>query len=68
MDTQLKKIRINNNTSQEKLAEVAGVSVRTLSRYENGKQIPPLDAALRIAKYYKMLVEEVFDERDYEDA
>lgn len=62
MDTKLKRIRTANNTSQEELAEIAKVSVRTLSRYENGKQIPPLDAAIRIAKYYKMLVEEVFEE------
>ena len=49
MVTVLKQLRSDNNTSQQQLADIAGVSIRTLSRYENGTQIPPVDTALRIA-------------------
>ncbi|MGN0419670.1 MAG: helix-turn-helix transcriptional regulator [Acetatifactor sp.] len=60
MVTVLKQLRSDNNTSQQQLADIAGVSIRTLSRYENGTQIPPVDTALRIAAYYNLLVEDIF--------
>ena len=60
MVTVLKQLRSDNNTSQQQLADIAGVSIRTLSRYENGTQIPPVDTALRIGAYYNLMVEDIF--------
>ncbi len=45
--------RIRNDYSQEQLAELLGVSPRTISLIENGLQHPKLFLALRIAKVLK---------------
>lgn len=60
MTSELKELRITYNTSQQELAEIAGVSTRSIIRYENGTQIPSLEAALRISNYYNMMVEDIF--------
>lgn len=60
MTSQLKELRITYHTSQEELAKIAGVSIRSINRYENGTQIPSLETAIRISNYYNLLVEEIF--------
>lgn len=46
----IKERRIELGLSQGALAEKAGVTVMSICRYENGKRIPPLDIAVKIAK------------------
>lgn len=60
MDTTLKKLRIDRNVSQQDLADLIGVSIRSLSRYENGSSLPTVDAAIKLAAYYGLSVEELF--------
>lgn len=60
MDTTLKKLRIDRNVSQQDLADLIGVSIRSLSRYENGSSLPTVDAAIKLATYYGLSVEELF--------
>lgn len=60
MTTMLKKLRLEHTVSQQELADLIGVSVRSLSRYENGTSVPPVDAAIKLAAYYRLSVEEIF--------
>lgn len=41
---QVKQLRLQRAWSQEQLAELAGVSVRTIQRIENGDRPRPRDA------------------------
>jgi transcriptional regulator with XRE-family HTH domain len=47
----LKELREARNVRPEKLAAEAGVSVRTLTNYEQGNTVPPVDVARRIAEF-----------------
>ena len=64
-NNELKRIRLEHKTSQSLLATIAGVSARSISRYENGTQMPNIEAALRIAAYYNMMVEQIFPPKEY---
>ncbi len=48
----LKELRDARNVRPEKVADVAGVSVRTLTNYEQGTTIPPVDVARKIADFF----------------
>ena len=48
----LKELREARNVRPEKVADVAGVSVRTLTNYEQGTTIPPVDVARKIADFF----------------
>ena len=60
MDTELKRIRLEHHDTQKKLATGVGIDVKTLRRYECGKQTPPLETAYRLAAYYNVFVHELF--------
>ncbi|XCP83667.1 helix-turn-helix domain-containing protein [Roseburia hominis] len=57
----LKKLRKEKNVTQEQLAEVFGVSNRTISRWENGINMPDLGLLLDIARYYQVGIEEILN-------
>ena len=46
--------------TQEKLAELTGVSHEVIVEIENGQRIPSLDLAFRIAHIFKVPINEVF--------
>lgn len=46
----IKNTRTSRGFSQEKLAEKAGVSLRTVQRVENGKTDPQGDTLIRLAE------------------
>ncbi len=60
MDTELKRTRLANHDTQKNVASSIGIDVKTLRRYENGQQTPPLETAYRLARYYKLYVHELF--------
>ncbi len=62
MDTELKKLRETANVSQQEIADYAGITPKSYRRYEQGKAYPTVDVAIRLAKYYNLLVENIFDE------
>ena len=66
MNTILKDRRMRKQISQEKAAEIIGVSLRSLRRYENGQSIPLLHSARNLALLYECSIEELFfpDEED----
>ena len=48
----LRTLRSEKGITQEKLAEILGVSNRSISRWENGVTMPDFDLVILIAKYY----------------
>ena len=44
----LKRIRKDNNLSQEQLAEKLGVSRQSVSKWENGEAYPEMDKVLQL--------------------
>ena len=47
---------------RQKVAEAVGVTVSAISMYENGERIPRDEVKIRLAKYYKRSVQELFFE------
>jgi putative transcriptional regulator len=61
--TTLKEIRTGRNVTQEALAEAVGVSRQTIISIEKGKYTPSVTLALAIARFFKLRVEDIFDNR-----
>lgn len=57
----LKELRGEKSVTQEELAEVLGVSNRSISRWENGTTMPDFDLVIELAKYYGVEVGEILD-------
>lgn len=60
MTSELRKIRMQRNLRLKDVAEAVRISARTLSRYENLKQIPQIDVVLRLGAYYGLLAEDLY--------
>lgn len=61
MKTKIKELRKANKISQEELALAVGTTRQTITSIETGKYVTSLPLAYRIAKYFGMTIEEVFD-------
>ena len=59
--TFLKELRNEKNLTQEQLAEVFGVSRRTVSRWETGSNMPDLTLLVEMADYYDVDLRELLD-------
>lgn len=57
----LKELRKEKNLTQEKFAEVMGVSNRSVSRWETGSNLPDLDILIQIADFYEVELREILD-------
>ncbi|MCI9143756.1 MAG: helix-turn-helix transcriptional regulator [Lachnospiraceae bacterium] len=57
----LKTLRSQKSITQAELAEVLGVSNRSVSRWENGTTMPDFDLIIELAKYYEVEVGEILD-------
>lgn len=55
----LKSLREEKGLTQEKLAEMLGVSNRTVSRWENGKNIPDLSILVQMSDFYNVQLSEI---------
>lgn len=66
MKNRIEEIRKERGIRQEDFAKLMGVSRQTISSLETGKYNPSIFLAYKIAKYFKMTIEEVFifDEKD----
>ncbi len=60
MKNKIKVFRAMNDLTQDSLAHAIGVNRQTILAIEKGKYVPSLDLAFRIARYFKVNVEEVF--------
>ncbi len=57
----LKELRGEKHLTQEQLAEILGVTNRSISRWENGVNMPDFDLVIEIANYYDVSIEEILD-------
>lgn len=57
----LKRLRSEQAVTQAELAEMLGVSNRSISRWENGLTMPDFDLLIELAKYYDIEVGEILD-------
>lgn len=57
----LKALRKEKKLTQEQLVEILQVSNRTVSRWENGANLPDLDLLIQIADYYGVELGELLD-------
>lgn len=57
----LKELRSEKSMTQAELAEMLGVSNRSVSRWENGATMPDFDLLIEMAKYYEVEVGEILD-------
>lgn len=53
----IKKIRLNNQLTQQEFADKVGISRHSLLNYEKGKRIPPMDVAIRISKAFNVALD-----------
>ena len=67
MKTKIRELRKAHKLSQEELAEVVGTTRQTITSIEVGKYIASLPLAYKIAHYFGLTIEEVFDFSDLED-
>ena len=63
----LKQLRTEKALTQEKLAEVIGVSNRSVSRWENGNTMPDFDLLIELAKFYDVSIDEIMDGKRKEE-
>ena len=60
MKNRLEEIRKEKGIKQEELALDLEVSRQTISSLENGRYNPSILLAFKIAKYFNMLIEDIF--------
>lgn len=61
MNNKLKVLRAMHNWSQAELADRLDVSRQAVNAIETGKYDPSLPLAFRLARLFKMPIEEIFD-------
>lgn len=64
LDNTLKVARAKKDWTQEQLAFEVGVTRKTINVIENGKNIPSVHLALKLAKVLGTTVEEIFQLRE----
>lgn len=60
MKNRLEEIRKQRGINQEELASALEVSRQTISSLENGRYNPSIILAFKIARFFKMSIEEIF--------
>ena len=61
MTNNIKVERARKNITQEELADKIGVSRQTIIAIESGRFVPSTVLALKMAKYFKLSVHDLFD-------
>ncbi len=64
MNTKIPELRKREKLSQAELAEIVGVTRQTITSIETGKYTASLPLAYKIAKYFGLKIEDVFDLED----
>ena len=64
MKNRLEALRKERGIRQEDLAQALGVSRQTVISLEKGKYNPSLALAFRLARYFALPIEEIFDDSD----
>ncbi|MCU4183007.1 helix-turn-helix transcriptional regulator [Acidiferrimicrobium sp. IK] len=61
MRNRVREERVQRELSQAELASVLGVSRQTVISIESGRYLPSLPLAFRIARFFEMPMEKMFD-------
>lgn len=67
MRTKIPQLRKAQKLSQQELAEAVGVTRQTITSIEVGKYTASLELAWKIAHYFGLTIEEVFDFSELEE-
>lgn len=67
MKTRIQELRKAKKITQEELGQSVGVSRQTIISIENGKYTASLVLAYKIARYFGLKIEDVFDFSDVEE-
>lgn len=67
MKTKIQELRKQHKISQEELALAVGVTRQTITSLECEKYVASLPLAYRIAKYFRLPIEKVFDCEEMEE-
>ena len=67
MKSKIRELRKARKLSQEELAEAVGTTRQTITSIEVGKYTASLPLAYKIARFFGLTIEEVFDFTDLED-
>ena len=67
MKTRIQELRKQHKISQEELALAVGVTRQTITSLECEKYVASLPLAYRIAKYFRLSIEAVFDCEEMEE-
>ena len=64
MINHLEELRKQRSIRQEDLAQALGVSRQTVISLEKGKYSPSLALAFKLARYFGLSIEDIFDDSD----
>lgn len=64
MKNRLEELRKQRAIRQEDLAQALGVSRQTVISLEKGKYNPSLALAFKLARYFNLSIEDIFDDSD----
>jgi len=67
VNNKIKIFRATGNLTQEQLADQLGVSRQTVVAIESDKYLPSLGLAFKIARLFKVNIEDVFSFDDQEE-
>ena len=67
MRTRIKELRRKRKMSQAELADAVGTTRQTITSIEVGKYTASLPLAYKIARYFGLTIEDVFDFSDIEE-
>ncbi|HMM31444.1 MAG TPA: helix-turn-helix transcriptional regulator [Clostridia bacterium] len=67
MKTKIQELRKKHRISQEELAQAVGVTRQTITSLECEKYTASLVLAHKIAQYFHLTIEDIFDFSDVED-
>ncbi len=67
MKSKIQELRKRNKISQEELAMAVGVTRQTITSLECEKYVASLVLAYKIAKYFNITIEELFDFSELEE-
>jgi len=67
MKTRIRELRKMRKLSQEELADAVGTTRQTITSIEVGKYTASLPLAWKIAKFFGLTIEEVFDFSEFEE-
>ena len=67
MKTRIRELRKERKLSQGELADAVGTTRQTITSIEVGKYTASLPLAYKIARYFGLTIEEVFDFSDLEE-